>query len=567
MVQQLNYAIRAETGRVRRPGTALERLFLVIYNADSRPHPATLRAAAALIAGIRNAPGGPGAADPAVGGVHREHRGLAAGLPGMVLAGAGWLQSRWTLSREIPRLRSQAGNGPRHRGRDAFAAGALRGPRPDDPAPTCTTNLAACRSPPSTRISRSATWPAPPACRSTRFRCWRKPTRPSRSGSWLGQARQWFASYPQYPRTAALAAAGGARHARPGAAGSPSRDWHAARLWLGQSPAVALALVLPFTAHRRGLACLLVVAGLAGYYALPSWLAARAAGRPLDPGRALPGGLVAMLLSSAGPWRCLADVAVRRADRRLPGPTEDRTVNPRPAWHGDPTPAQQRALTALLASLPAGPAFTAALASRVPRRSVSAIVPTWNRCPFSPAGHLADNPLYWAVASLRAQAGDALAEIVVVDDGSTDHTGKVVELLAAGDHPVPVRPVACADHAGAWRARNLGAAAASCRMLYFGDDDCVFPPHTVAGAAYALTLLRECDPSAAAVSTPFYYRGLAPGAVLPDKRIGTLDPVAGTFSTGFHAVPASCLTGHPPLLGSAGLLDAAAGAADRRHGA
>jgi Glycosyl transferase family 2 len=229
-------------------------------------------------------------------------------------------------------------------------------------------------------------------------------------------------------------------------------------------------------------------------------------------------------------------------------------VNPRPAWHGGPAPAQQHALNALLASLPAGPTFTRALASRVPRHSVSAVLPTWNRCPFSPAGHLADNPLYWAVASLRAQAGDALAEIVVVDDGSTDHTRDMVKLLADGDHPVPLRLVACESHQGAWRARNLGAAAASGRLLYFGDDDCVFPPHTVSGAAYALGLLRERDPAAAAVSTPFYYRGLAPAAVLPGERIGALDPAAGTFSTGFHAVPASYLDGHPPRLGQAGLL-------------
>jgi Glycosyl transferase family 2 len=162
--------------------------------------------------------------------------------------------------------------------------------------------------------------------------------------------------------------------------------------------------------------------------------------------------------------------------------------------------------------------------------------------------------LYWAVTSLRAQAGDALAEIVVADDGSTDHTREILELLAADDHPVAVRPVVSEDHQGAWRARNHGAAAAACPLLYFGDDDCVFPPHTIAGAACALALLRERDPAAAAVGTPFYYRGLAPGAVLPDERIGTLDPGAGTFSTGFHAVPASYLNGRPSLLADAGLL-------------
>lgn len=229
-------------------------------------------------------------------------------------------------------------------------------------------------------------------------------------------------------------------------------------------------------------------------------------------------------------------------------------MSPRPAWHGDPTPAQRRALAALRASLGAHPEFTRALAARVPSCSVSAVIPTWNRCPFSAADRLTDNPLHWAVTTLRAQAGDALAEIVIVDDGSTDHTREVLETLAADDHPVSVRTVACEDHRGAWRARNLGAAAASCPLLYFGDDDCIFPPHTVAGAAYALALLRDRDPAAAAVGTMLYYRGLAPSAVLPDERIGTLDPGVGTFSTGFHAVPASFLNGRPPLLGAAGLL-------------
>jgi len=167
---------------------------------------------------------------------------------------------------------------------------------------------------------------------------------------------------------------------------------------------------------------------------------------------------------------------------------------------------------------------------------------------------MADNPLYWAVTSLRGQAGGMLAEIVVADDRSSDHTQAVLDRLAASSHPVPVRQVRCADHQGAWRARNAGAAAARSTLLYFADDDCVFPPHTVAGAACALALLRVGDPAAAAVNTPFYYRALRPRAVLPTGRVGTLDVEAATFSTGFHAMPSGYLGGRPPLRGAAGLL-------------
>ena len=305
MVHQLNYAIRAETGRARAAGDSLERLFLVIYNADSQPHPATLNAAAALVANRENAAGGPVLLIQQPTVFTANMTGLGGGLPGMVLAGAGWLQSRWTLSREIPRLRRQAA---------AARAGRLLMPlahcvghglmiRADLfeelgglPESTVNEDLAfgylAC----------AAGIPIDP------LPLLEEADTPVTVGSWLGQARQWFASYPQYPRAAALAAAAGY--------GTPARRaWLTVQglarggLWLGQSPAVALAVVLPIMARRRGLACLLAVAGLAGYYAVPSWLAARAAGRPLDPARALPGGLAAMLLSSVGPWRCLADTA------------------------------------------------------------------------------------------------------------------------------------------------------------------------------------------------------------------------------------------------------------------
>jgi hypothetical protein len=225
----------------------------------------------------------------------------------------------------------------------------------------------------------------------------------------------------------------------------------------------------------------------------------------------------------------------------------------RPSWYGDPSPAEHRALHKL-AALPAGDQFTTSLASQAAGRLVSAIIPTYNRCPFDPADRMADNPLYWAVTTLRRQRGGVLAEIIVADDGSSDHTPAVLDYLAACDHPVPVRQVRCQGHQGAWRARNAAAAAARGSLLYFADDDCVFPPHAVAGAACALAVLRRDDPAAAAVNTPFYYRALHPRAALPASRIGALDVEAATFSTGFHAMPSGYLGGRPPTLGPAGLL-------------
>lgn len=306
MVQQLNYAIRAEIGRSRAAGDNLERLFLAVYNADSRPHPGTLRAAAALVARQGNAAGGPVRLIQQSAVFTANIGSLGGGPQGVILAGAGWLQSRWTLSREVPRLRRQAAAARAGRaliplahcvGHGLMIRADLFEELGGLPESTVNEDLALGY------LACAAGIPIDP------LPLLEEADTPVTVGSWAGQARQWFASYPQYPRAAALAAAAGL--------GTPARrGWLTIQglarggLWLGQSPVIALALALPVVARRRRLACVLTGAGLAGYYVVPSWLAARAAGRPLDPARALPGGLAAMLLSSAGPWRCLADVAV-----------------------------------------------------------------------------------------------------------------------------------------------------------------------------------------------------------------------------------------------------------------
>lgn len=224
-----------------------------------------------------------------------------------------------------------------------------------------------------------------------------------------------------------------------------------------------------------------------------------------------------------------------------------------PAWHGEPTPSQNELLSQL-AAMPAGEPFTTDL--RQPRlaRSVSAVIATFNRSPFDPDTRLADNPLYWAVTSLRGQAGDALAEIVVVDDGSTDHTPAVLAHLAGLHHPVPVRVIRLDTHAGACRARNSGAEASRCRWLYYSDDDCIAAPHATAGAAYVLAELTRRDDRAGALMTSCYYRTLRPAATLPRERIGVLHAASADFATGFHAMPADYLAPDPPVLGAARVL-------------
>ena len=189
-------------------------------------------------------------------------------------------------------------------------------------------------------------------------------------------------------------------------------------------------------------------------------------------------------------------------------------------------------------TLPTDDAFAAALAATSDHHTVSAVLATYNRCPFDPASrHGGDNPLTWALDSLRSQAGGVLDEIVVVDDGSTDHTQAVLASYRASGG-VPVRTVSMPEHRGAFAARNAGIAAARSRWLLFGDDDCVFTPHTAAGAVHALTTLRRTDPAAGGLMLPFYYRATHPTDVAPLARIGRLDTHRGEFATRFHAWPA-----------------------------
>lgn len=80
------------------------------------------------------------------------------------------------------------------------------------------------------------------------------------------------------------------------------------------------------------------------------------------------------------------------------------------------------------------------------------------------------------VDSLLEQDYPAL-EVIVVDDGSSDGTpGKV---------PEPARVLHTPGRVGAGAARNFGARAASGRVLFFTDADCVAPPHWISRAMAA----------------------------------------------------------------------------------
>ncbi|WP_141747658.1 glycosyltransferase family 2 protein [Streptomyces nanshensis] len=316
MAHQVNYAADSflgELGPEERAGW-----WIGLYNADSRPHPDTLAAVAARAA----APEARIVQQSALFTGNLAQ--MPPGMAGATAAGAAWLQSRWTLAREIPRLRRQAaaarsgrrgvplahcvGHGLFVRADQWSAWGGL-------PTELMNEDLAAGF------LACAAGVPIDPV-----------PVleigdSPSTLRALVRQQSQWFWSYAQYPAMVRLAAARDV--------GTPAVRWRLAAtglvrgaLWLGQSPAVAATVVLPWLHRRAGGSPRSTVAAACGsalalgsYLALPARaLAARA---PSGNGtsrtwrwRAGAGMVPAALLFSAGPWHCLARAAWCRLSGR-----------------------------------------------------------------------------------------------------------------------------------------------------------------------------------------------------------------------------------------------------------
>jgi len=100
--------------------------------------------------------------------------------------------------------------------------------------------------------------------------------------------------------------------------------------------------------------------------------------------------------------------------------------------------------------------------------SLTVVIPTYNRC----------DTLGRAIsAHARQTASRDIAEILVVDDGSTDGTQAVVAEMSKGS-PVHIRYLR-QDNKGPAAARNTGIRAANTDLLLFTDDD-IIPSPTLA---------------------------------------------------------------------------------------
>lgn len=110
---------------------------------------------------------------------------------------------------------------------------------------------------------------------------------------------------------------------------------------------------------------------------------------------------------------------------------------------------------------------------------VSIVLPTFNRAAFIPG----------AFASIAAQTFRDW-ELIVVDDGSTDDTRRVVEEHAAPLSPRQVHYIA-RPNGGPAAARNTGIARASGEYVAFFDSDDLWTGHHLAECVEALDANRE----------------------------------------------------------------------------
>jgi CDP-glycerol glycerophosphotransferase len=113
-------------------------------------------------------------------------------------------------------------------------------------------------------------------------------------------------------------------------------------------------------------------------------------------------------------------------------------------------------------------------------------------------------------------------EVVVVDDGSTDRSGRIADEVAARDDRVRVVHT---DNHGLGAARNEGVRHATGELLAFADSDDLVPP-----AAYA-TLVRRLRRTGADFVTGNVAR-LADGQVIPLPWVSRLHPADQVVAIG-----------------------------------
>lgn len=108
--------------------------------------------------------------------------------------------------------------------------------------------------------------------------------------------------------------------------------------------------------------------------------------------------------------------------------------------------------------------------------AVTAIIPTYNRCPFSKnSKKFKYNPLYVCLETLSLQS-EKPNEVIIIDDNSKDNIKQVIELFSKKLNIIYKKNK---TNKGSAISRNIASKLAKNNYLLFLDDDCVIPLSTI----------------------------------------------------------------------------------------
>jgi glycosyltransferase involved in cell wall biosynthesis len=155
-----------------------------------------------------------------------------------------------------------------------------------------------------------------------------------------------------------------------------------------------------------------------------------------------------------------------------------------------------------------------------PPELVTVVIPTRNR----------REDLRKAITSVKAQTWPHM-EIVVVDDGSTDGTSRMLSEMAAAD--AAMRVIRNETPRGGGAARNQGIEAASGAWVAFLDDDDAWLPGKLEAQVAAL----RAQPKAVAATCAYFYRApWRPERVAHVKAHATIQDLLSRNSLGGASV-------------------------------
>lgn len=179
------------------------------------------------------------------------------------------------------------------------------------------------------------------------------------------------------------------------------------------------------------------------------------------------------------------------------------------------------------------------------KEDISAIIPTYNRCPFGKdSENYKYNPLSVCINALLLQKS-SIKEIIVVDDASTDFTKETIEDLADKAYAtkgIKINYFLNNSRKGSSVSRNIGAKQATGKYLFFLDDDCVATPHLSFISMIVIKKLSQVDKNFAALVLPVYDRASFPKIAHPIEDLTKSFFKRGTKSASFNSIPLEYLT-------------------------